>query len=82
MVTEDVGNVTSLIRPVGNRDPPSVRVGVFILDILGDLVTSEPPERDLSLIPEHNDDTTTSLVEQSTSASFEIVDGTACVVAV
>ena len=76
VITEGVGDVTSFVRPVSDGDSPSVRVGVSTLDILGDLVTLEPPERDLSLVPEHSEDTTASLIEQRTSASLEIVDGT------
>lgn len=82
VITEGVGDITTLVGPIGNRDSPSLRVGVSGLDILWDLVTLEPPERDLSLVPEHSDDTTASGVEGFTSTSFKIVDCTTSVVAV
>ena len=82
VITEGLGDITTLVGPVSNGDSPSFRVGIFILNILGDLVTFEPPERDLSLVPEHNDDTATSRVEWRTSASLEIVNGTTGVVTV
>jgi len=82
VITEGFGNVTTLVGPVSNRDSPSLRVGISILNILRDLVTFKPPERDLSLVPEHSDDTATSLIERTTSASLEIVNGTTGVVTV
>ena len=82
MITEGLGDITSLVGPVSNGDSPSFGVGIFILNILGDLVTFEPPERDLSLVPEHSDDTATSRIEWSTSASLEVVNGTTSVVTV
>jgi len=76
VITEGVGDITTLVGPISDRNSPVLRVRVSVLDILGDLVTLEPPERDLSLVPEHNDDTTVLLVERTASASLEIVDGT------
>jgi len=82
VITEGFSDIATLVGPVSNGDSPSFGVGIFILNILGDLVTREPPERDLSLVPEHSDDTATSRIEWSTSASLEIVNGTAGVVTV
>ena len=82
MITEGIGNVTTLVGPVSNRNSPSFWVRISILNVLGDLVAFKPPERDLSLVPEHSDDTATSLIERTTSASLEIVDGTTGVVTV
>jgi len=73
VIAERIGDITALVGPVGNRDPPIIRVRVLILNVLGDLVTLKPPERDLSFVPEHNDDTAASLVEQITGTSLEIV---------
>ena len=82
VVTEGAGDVTALVGPVSNRGSPSLGVGVSGLNVVGDLVASEPPERDLSLVPEHNDDTTVGLVERITSASVNVVDTTTGVSAV
>ena len=80
VITEGFGDITTLVGPVSNGDSPSFRVGISILNILGDLVTFEPPKRDLSLVPEHSDDTATSRIEWSTSAAFKIGNGTTGVV--
>ena len=82
MITEGIGNVTTLVGPVSDGNSPSFGVRISILNILRDLVTFKPPERDLSLVPEHSDDTATSLIERTTSASLEIVDGATGVVTV
>jgi hypothetical protein len=82
MITEGLGDITALVGPVSNRDSPGFGIGIPILNILRDLVTLEPPERDLSLVPEHSDDTSASHIEWSASASLEIVDGTTGVVTV
>lgn len=82
VITEGVGDITTLVGPVSNRDPPSFRVGVPTLDILWDLVTLKPPKRDLGVVPKHSDGTATSLIERTTSASIEIVNGTTGVVTV
>jgi len=82
VIAEGFGNITTLVGPVRNGDSPSFRVGIFVLNILWDLVTFEPPERDLSFVPEHSDDTTTSQIERSTSASLEICNGATGVVTV
>jgi len=80
VITEGVGDITTLVGPVGNRDSPRLRVGVSILDILRDLAALEPPERDLSLVPEHSNDPTAGRVEGFASTPFKIVDRTAGVV--
>ena len=82
VVTESVGDVTTLVGPVSNRDSPGCRVRGSTLNISGDLVAPEPPDRDLSLIPEHSGDTTASDIKRTTSTSLEIVDGTTGVVPV
>jgi len=82
VVAEGVGDITTLARPVGNRNSPCFRVGVSCLDVLWDLVTLKSPKGDLSLVPKHSDDTTTSLIERTTSTTLEIVNGTTGVVAV
>lgn len=76
MITVGVGDVTTLVGQVGDRDSPSLRVRASTLNIFGNLVASEPPERDLGLIPEHSSDATASLVERAASTSLEILDGT------
>lgn len=60
MITESIGDITTLAGPVSDGDPPGIGVGVPALDILRDLVTVEPPDRDLGIIPEHSENTTAS----------------------
>ena len=76
VILEGAGDITSLVGPVSHGDSPSNRIGVSSLDVLRDLCTLEPPERDLSIVPKHGKDTTASLVKRGTSASLEIVNGT------
>lgn len=79
VIAEGAGNVTTLVGPVSNRDSPSLGIGVPSLYVVGDLVAPEPPERDLSLVPEHSNYTSVGLVERITSASVKIVDATTSV---
>lgn len=80
--TERVGDITTVARPVSNGDPPIIGVWIPALDILGNLVTRKPPERDLSVIPAHNENTAASRVEWTTSASLEITNSTTSVVTI
>jgi len=76
MITEGASDIAAPAGPVSNRDSPSLGVGVSSLNVVGDLVTPEPPECDLSLVPEHSNDASVDLVERITSASVKIVDTT------
>ena len=76
VITEGASDVAALVGPISNRGSPSIGVWVSSLDVVGDLIAPEPPERHLSLVPEHSDDTTAGLVERITSASIKIVDAT------
>ena len=76
VITEGASNVTALAGPVSNRDSPGLGVGVSSLNVTGDLVAPEPPERDLSLVPEHDNNTTVGLVKRIASTSLNIVDAT------
>jgi len=82
VITEGFGDITTLVGPVSNGGSPSLRVGVPIFNVLRDVVTLKPPERELSLVPEHSEDTATSRIERITSASLEIGDGATGVVTV
>jgi len=82
VITEGVGDIATLVGPVSDGDSPSFGVGIFILDVLRDLATLKPPQRDLSVVPKHSDDTTAGLVERAPSASLEIRNGAAGVVTV
>jgi hypothetical protein len=44
MVMEGIGDIATLVGPVGNRCSPSIRVGVSTLDILRDLAALESPD--------------------------------------
>jgi len=74
VITEGASNITALVGPVSNRGSPILGIRVSSLDVVGDLVAPKPPERDLSLVPEHSDDASVDLVERITSASVKIVD--------
>lgn len=76
MITESIGDITTLAGPVSDGDSPGIGVGVSALDILRDLVTVESPEGDLRIIPEHSENATASRIEGAASASLEIAYGT------
>ena len=76
VVMEGARDVTALVRPVSNGSPPSVGVGISSLNVVGDLVAPEPPERDLSLVPEHSNDASAGLVERITGTPVKVVDAT------
>ena len=82
VITKGVGDITGLVGPVSDGDSPTARIGVSALNVLWDAGAFKPPERDLGIVPEHGDDTATSSIERTTSASREIGNGTAGVVTV
>lgn len=75
VITESIGDITTLAGPESDGDPPGIGVGVSTLDILRDLVTVEPPDGDLRIIPEHGENATASRVEGVASASLKIAYG-------
>jgi hypothetical protein len=80
VTTEGIANVAALGGPESNGGPPSIRVRVSALNILGDLVTVKPPNGNLRVIPEHSENTTTASVERGASASLEVAHGATGVV--
>lgn len=82
VITEGVGNIAARARPESGRDPPVSGVGVSTGDILRDLATLEPPDRNLRIVPEHGENTTAGRVEGCTSAAIEIAHGATGVITV
>jgi hypothetical protein len=80
VVLEGVGDIATLAGPESHGDPPTIGIGVSILDILRDLVSVKPPERDLRVVPEHSENPTTPCVERTAGTPLEIGHGTAGVV--
>ena len=78
-IPECVFDVTRFVSPVGDGGSPTIWVGAFIVDILRDLTTREPPEGYLCIVPEHNEYAATISVEGCTSTSVEVFDSASSV---
>ena len=81
MTAEGIADITALGRPISHGDSPGSRIRVSTLDILGDLTTIKPPERNLGIIPKHSENATASGIEWTASTSLEIGNSTTGVIA-